>query len=97
MTLKRKENDSEEKIKKQISDIANDMSSFSNEKTEQEQNNSKKQKTIPSKPNVSLKVPVEEKKEWEQFFSSIDLDLSKGIRKAVRFYIEQIKSGAIKG
>ena len=44
---------------------------------------------------VTLRLPTEEKNEWESFFNELDYSVSLGIRKAVRYYMKQYKSGRI--
>ena len=44
---------------------------------------------------ITLRLPAEEKKEWETFFDELDYSVSLGIRKAVRYYMKQYKSGRI--
>ena len=71
------------------------------EKTKAEEDSSEIQKKRTRKQNnvllerITLRVPSEEKEDWENFFNNLDYSVSLGIRKAVRYYIKQYNSGRI--
>lgn len=60
-----------------------------------------KQKRQASKTNeelltsITFRIGSDEKAEWDSFFNELDYSISLGIRKAVRYYMKQYKSGRI--
>ena len=45
--------------------------------------------------SITFRIGSDEKAEWDNFFNDLDYSISLGIRKAVRYYMKQYKSGRI--